>query len=117
MKQILSKIFIGFVLLFVLTGLGTENKDNPQKNPFNAGTCTCKDIPLKGKVKIVSAFPDFKVKIVNSFPDLKVKTVIAFPDKCGEWQFVESFPDFTVQFVDAFPDFTIQFMEDFSGTK
>jgi len=116
MKQNILQIFICFLLFFVLTAQRTDNS-NTQKNPFDAGECTCKGISLKGKVKIVSSFPDFKVKIVNSFPNLKVKTVKAFPKKCGEWQLVESFPDFTVQFVDAFPDFTIQFVEDFPGTK
>lgn len=70
---------------------------------------------LYGKVKVVTSFPDYKVKVVNSFPDLKVKTVSSFPDDCGEWQMVESFPDFTVQFVESFPDFTIQFVESFPG--
>ncbi len=79
--------------------------------------CTYKGKVLKGKVKVVSSFPDFKVKIVESFPDLKVKSVSSFPDRCGEWQFVESFPDFTVQFVESFPDFTIKFVESFPGVK
>ena len=116
-SKINPKILICFVLFFILTAQTTENRDKTLKNPFNAGNCTCKGIPLMGKVKIVNAFPDFKVKIVNAFPDLKVKTVTAFPDKCGKWQFVESFPDFTIQFVEAFPDFTIQFVENFPGTK
>ena len=77
--------------------------------------CRCKDIPLYGRVKVVEAFADFKVKIVSSFPDLRVRTVSAFPDECGEWQFVESFPDFTVQFVENFPDFTIQYVDYFPG--
>ena len=111
------KTLICFVLFFILTAQTTENRNNAIENPFNAGNCTCKGIPLMGKVKIVNAFHDFKVKIVNAFPDLKVKTVTAFPDKCGKWQFVESFPDFTIQFVEAFPDFTIQFVENFPGTK
>ena len=79
--------------------------------------CTCKNIPLRGKVKVVNAFPDFKIKVVEAFPDIKVKRVSAFPDKCGEWQFVDAFPDFTVQFVDAFPDFKVQFVEAFPGVK
>lgn len=85
-------------------------KDSPIE-----GDCTCKGIPLYGKVKVVENFADFKVKIVSSFPDLKVKTVSSFPDDCGEWQFVESFPDFTIQFVESFPDFTIKFVESFPG--
>jgi hypothetical protein len=84
---------------------------------FDAENCTCNGIPLRGKVKIVTSFPDFKVKQVTSFPDLKVKVVENFPDECGEWQFVESFPDFTVQYVESFPDFKIKFVENFPGTK
>jgi hypothetical protein len=57
------------------------------------------------------------VKVVNAFEDLKVKTVSSFPDDCGEWQFVDSFPDFTIQFVDAFSDFTIQFVDAFPGVN
>jgi hypothetical protein len=77
--------------------------------------CQYKDIPLYGKVKFVSSFPDFKVKIVNSFPDLKVKYVDSFPDSCGKWKIVESFPDFTIQIVESFPDFTIKVVESFPG--
>lgn len=80
-------------------------------------SCTYKGIPLYGKVKIVTSFPNFKVKVVDAFPDLKVKVVTSFADDCGEWQFVESFPDFTIQLVDAFPDFTIKFVESFPGKK
>lgn len=70
---------------------------------------------LHGKVKIVEHFADYKVKVVNNFPDLNVKAVSSFPDDCGEWQFVESFPDFTVEFVEHFPDFTIKYVEHFPG--
>lgn len=77
--------------------------------------CRCKGKVLKGKVKVVNAFPDFKVQVVDAFPDIKVKTVSAFPDDCGEWQFVDAFPDFTIQFVDAFPDFKIKFVDAFPG--
>lgn len=62
-----------------------------------------------GKVKVVNAFPDYKVKVVKSFADYKVKVVDSFPDNPGYWQFVDSFPDFTIQFVDSFPDFTVEF--------
>ena len=67
--------------------------------------------------KGVRNFADFKVKRVSSFPDLKVKRVKNFPDSCGEWQFVDNFPDFTVQFVDDFPDFTIQYVNSFPGER
>jgi hypothetical protein len=87
------------------------------ENVIDAGSCTCRGIPLKGRVKVVSAFPDFKIKAVTAFPDIRVQTVTSHPDACGKWQFVDAFPDFTVQYVDAFPDFTVQFVEHFPGTK
>ena len=70
-------------------------------------------IKLCGKVKVVKSFADIKVQVVKSFPDLKVKRVNAFPDQIGEWQFVDSFPDFTIQFVDSFPDVKIQYVNSF----
>ena len=79
--------------------------------------CMCKGQTLYGKVKVVRNFADFKVKHVSNFPDLKVKRVKNFPDRCGEWQFVDNFPDFTVQFVDNFPDFTIQYVNSFPGER
>lgn len=77
--------------------------------------CALSGHALQGKVKIARSFADFKVKVVKSFPDLRVQTVSSFPDACGKWQFVESFPDFTVTFVDSFPDFTILYVESFPG--
>jgi hypothetical protein len=75
--------------------------------------CTLHGIPLYGKVKFVTAFPDFKIR-ETSFPDLKVKTVTAFADSCGKWQEVTAFEDFSVQVVTAFEDFQIQY-SDFPG--
>lgn len=86
-----------------------------QKPATNEATCTYSGIRLYGKVKVVTSFADLKVKIVESFPDLEVKTVTSFPDDCGEWQFVESFPDFTIQFVDSFEDISIKFVNGFPG--
>ena len=74
-----------------------------------------KGIPLKGRVQVVTAFPDVKVKVVDAFPDLNVKAVEHFPDKIGMWQFVTTFPDFKVQFVEEFPDVKIRFVEQFPG--
>ena len=74
-------------------------------------------ITLCGKVKVVKSFADIKVQVVKSFPDLKVKRVNAFPDQIGEWQFVDSFPDFTIQFVDSFPDIKIQYVNSFPGVS
>lgn len=79
--------------------------------------CKCKDIPLRGRVKVVESFADFKVQIVDNFADLHVEQVSSFPNDCGQWQFVESFPDFTVQFVESFPDFTIEYVSSFPGVR
>lgn len=80
-------------------------------------SCRLKGKKLKGKVKIVKSFPDFKVKIVSSFPDLKVKWVSSFPDKCGKWKKVSSFPDFKIKWVTSFPDFTIKIVTSFPGVR
>lgn len=77
--------------------------------------CTFNGIKLAGKVKVVDSFPDVRVKAVSSFPDLKVKKVSSFADECGEWQFVDSFPDFKIQYVDSFPDIEIAWVDSFPG--
>lgn len=64
---------------------------------------------------MVEAFADFTVRIDNNFPDLNVQKVDCFPDKCGQWQFVDAFPDFTIQYVDAFEDFSVKFVDAFPG--
>ena len=56
-----------------------------------------------------------KVQIVSSFPDIKVQKVTSFPDGPGKWQFVTSFPDFTIQLVDSFPDIKVQYVDSFPG--
>jgi len=98
-------IFITIVLSFFIQ----SNREYQPKD------CQCKNIELKGRVKIVNNFADFKVKIVNSFADLRVKKVKSFPNNCGEWQFVDSGEDFTIQFVESFPDFTIMYVDNFAG--
>lgn len=80
-------------------------------------SCQFKGIALHGKVKFVTSFPDIKIKYVGSFPDLNVKMVSSFPDNCGEWQIVESFPDFTVQTVESFPDIEVKTVESFPGVS
>ena len=77
--------------------------------------CTLNGKALFGKVQVVKSFPDFRVQVVKSFPNLKVQRVTSFPDACGKWQWVNSFPDFTVEYVESFPDFTIEFVESFPG--
>jgi hypothetical protein len=77
--------------------------------------CTFRGIKLAGKVKVVDSFPDIRVKAVSSFPDVKVKKVTSFADECGEWQFVDSFPDFKIQYVDSFPDVEVAWVDSFPG--
>ena len=78
--------------------------------------CKCKGIPLHGRVKVVEYNADFEVKVVNVQADIEVKKVKANPQICGEWQFVESSPDFTIRFVNAHPDFTIRYVNAHPGT-
>lgn len=82
---------------------------------IDKGKCTCRDIKLYGKVKVVDHFPDLKVQTVDHFPDIKVQKVDHFPDGCGKWQFVDHFPDFTIQYVDHFPDLKVKFVDHFPG--
>lgn len=69
--------------------------------------CTLNGIPLFGEVQYVDNFADFQVS-VSPFPDLQVLEG-PFADQCGEWDIVDSFPDFTVEIVDAFEDFSIAY--------
>jgi hypothetical protein len=100
---------------------GESKIKNSSSNKFNKEidktNCTFHGIPLKGKVKVVTSFPDFKVKMVENFQDISIKVVNNFPDDCGEWQFVENFPDFTIQYVENFEDVKIKFVENFPGVK
>jgi hypothetical protein len=60
----------------------------------------------------VTAGSDFSVKIVkDEDPDLKVKRVYRPAELCGEWELVDSFPDFTIRIVDGMEDFTIELVE------
>ena len=80
---------------------------------------------LAGKVQVVTTslgrtsdrIPTYKVQIVSAFPDLKVQVVDSFPNKCGQWKFVNSFPDFKVRFVTSFPDFKVKWVNAFPGLK
>jgi hypothetical protein len=94
-----------------------KNRPTDFEKKINPSLCTFKGIPLHGKVKIVTSFPDIRIQVVENFPDLEVKMVEYFPDHCGEWQLVEDFPDFTVQFVTSFPDFRIRYVTSFPGVK
>lgn len=79
--------------------------------------CMLNGKQLFGKVQVVKSFPDFRVQVVENFADLNVQRVKSFPDSCGKWEWVNSFPDFTIEYVEAFPDFTIAFVESFPGER
>ena len=117
MKRITFFIFIFCIFLCQSVLSENKTKNSTSEKGINKEKCTYNGIPLKGRVKIVNSFPDFKVKAVNSFPDIKVKIVNSFSNHCGEWQFVESFPDFTIQFVENFPDVKIKFVGSFPGMR
>lgn len=70
---------------------------------------------LAGRVKVVEHFPDINVKIDNYFPDLYVRRVNSLPLEIGEWQFVDSFEDFSIKFVEHFEDISIKFDDHFPG--
>jgi len=78
---------------------------------------------LAGKVQVVTTslgrstdrIPTFSVQRVSSFADLKVKEKSSFATKCGEWQYVTSFPQFKVRFVNSFADFKVSFVTSFPG--
>ena len=105
MRKILSTVAVLAILLTSTVALANPISSDGY---FNG-------IKLCGRVKVVTSFADIKVQVVDAFADLKVKKVSAFPDDIGEWQFVDSFPDFTIQFVDAFPDIKIKFVDAFPG--
>lgn len=100
----------GLFIIFMWASLTVQTStETPITNAkFDKQTCSCKGIPLYGKVRVVDNFADFQVQVVETFPDLEVQKT-NFPDECGEWEFVETFGDFTIQYVETFPDFTIRF--------
>ncbi|MDQ7091382.1 MAG: hypothetical protein Q9M50_12245 [Methylococcales bacterium] len=80
-----------------------------------AKACVWNGIPLHGKVQFVTDFPDIKIKYVTAFATINVVFVKNFTAKCGQWEIVDAFPDFTVQIVDSFPDLTVEKVSSFSG--
>ena len=70
---------------------------------------------IHGRVQFVEEFADYDVKVVENSPDLRVQIVQHLPDAAGEWQVVDSFPDYRIQLVDSHPDFTIQYVNSRPG--
>jgi hypothetical protein len=114
MKKLLSFLFV----LFALGSVYAAEPDslllveNSFRNPtFNKDNCTCKGIPLYGRVKVITSSADFDVKIIEHSADLDVKVLEYTAGRCGEWQFVEHAPDFTIRLVEHAPDFEIRMVE------
>jgi len=72
---------------------------------------------IYGRIEYVDAFADYKIEVVDAFPDLSVEEVNAFADSSGEWEIVQSNPDFTIQKVDAFGDFKVEYVDSFPGPR
>jgi hypothetical protein len=106
-------------------GLLLTNSASAAPSPTGAipKACYLYGTLLAGKVQVVTtpfgsptdSVPTFKVQRVTAFPDLKVQEVRNFPTNCGQWQYVNSSPDFKVRFVRSFPDFKVQFVRSFPG--
>ena len=113
MKKLLS-------FLFVLFGLGSVYAAEPDslllvensfRNPtFDKDNCTCKGIPLYGKVEVVTSGADFKVEVVTIGADLQVEPVTIGANRCGQWEFVTIGADFKVEFVTIGADFKIEYV-------
>ena len=117
----MKRLLLSLVIIFFGSLLYAAEPDsvfvNSSSNPIDRDSCTCKGIPLHGRVKVVDSFADFDIHVVESFPDLDVKVVDSFADECGEWIFVDSFADFTVRIVDSFSDFTVRFVGSWPGVR
>ena len=72
---------------------------------------------LMGRVRVVESFPDFRVKLEDDkkFAELHARRVTRKPEICGEWEFVDGMPDFTIAFVDYGEDFKIAWVENEPG--
>ena len=81
------------------------------REPIDSDSCSCKGIPLYGRVKIVTEYPDFRIQVTDNYPDIVVKIVDEYSHYCCEWQIVNDYPDFTIQFVKDYPDFTVAFSD------
>ena len=98
-----------FFIVIIAMVLMSFTKDSPIVN------CKCKGIPLYGRVKVVKHPADFDVKVVKFAADIDVKKVELLPTRCGEWQFVDISPDFTIRFVDTHANFSIRYVDTHPG--
>jgi len=100
--------FIALALIICPASLGLASEKIGPGCTFNGKT-------LYGKVKVVNVLADMKVREVSSMADLRVQSVSSMASNCGQWEFVDVLPDFTIQYVDVLEDFSIQFVDLFPG--
>ena len=117
MKKLFSFLF---VLIAWFTVYAAEHDslllaEKSISEPIDRDDCTCKGIPLHGKIKIVNCCADFKVEIVNCCADIDVEVVNCCGDRCGQWQFVNSGEDFTIEIVNCCGDFKARFVNCCAG--
>jgi hypothetical protein len=79
--------------------------------------CDFQGHQLKGRVRVVDSFPDFRVKLETDQKkaELHVRRVSSAPEMCGEWQFVDGMADFTIRFVESGEDFKIAWVKSKPG--
>ena len=115
----MKRLIFSFLIVLLGSFLYAAEPDSvfASTNPINKDSCTCKGIKLYGKVKIVSSGADLKVKVVDNWQDISVKVVDNWADECGEWKFVDNWPDFTIQFVDNWEDLKVRFVDNWPGMR
>ena len=112
MKKLLSLLFV----LFAVVSVYAAEPDSlllagkSASEPINKGNCTCKGIPLYGRVEVVTSGADFKVEVVTIGADLQVEPVTIGANRCGQWEFVTIGADFKVEFVTIGADFKIEYV-------
>ena len=120
MKKLVSLLFVLFAVASVYAAepdsllLAGDALRHPT---FDMDNCTCKNIPLFGKVEVKSSCADFKVGVVTSYADLNVEVVDMCARRCGEWEFVTIGADFSVEFVTSAADFTIEYVTSCPGVN
>jgi hypothetical protein len=120
MKTLKYTTLLSVLVILLISSYGNHSKQSNEilamtESNLSDGACEMNGIKLYGKVKFVSGSADLKIKYVSSFGDIKVKFVESFPNDCGEWQKVESFPDFTVEVVESFADLKVEVVSSFPG--
>lgn len=119
MKKLFSLLFVLFALAHVYAAKPDSLllAEKSIREPIDKENCTCKGIPLYGKVEVVTIGADFKVEVVTIGADLQVEPVTIGANRCGQWEFVTIGADFKVEFVTIGADFKIEYVTIGPGIK